>query len=112
MSWTCPGLVHRPGERARDERLELGRQRLRNVLLEAAQHEQLQQLVRVLQRGALELGLADVEGLIEGLGRREDLAVEQVEQRPQLGQVVLQRRAGEQQSLVVEPWNLAILRAR
>ena len=67
------------------------------MLLEAAQHEDVQEAVSFLEADAGELVLGDIERLVKHPRRREDPGVEQIEERPQLGEVVLERRAGEQE---------------
>ena len=87
-------------QRAADRRLELGRHALLDLLLGAAQHERPEQLRRVRELLVVHLralGRVELEGRVEGGGGGEEVRVEEVEQRPQLVQVVLQRRAREQQ---------------
>jgi hypothetical protein len=81
-----------------NDRLLLATDVLVDVVLHAAQHQRAQHFV---QRGDL-VRVAQVAERRQKLAlAREALAVEQTEQRPELGGVVLQRRAGEQQQVVV-----------
>jgi len=90
---------------ALDDALDLVGQVLLDVLLEAAQEERAQNLVQAPDDEerlllveldlvlAARVGKGRVEPLVERLDRAEDLGQDKVEERPQLGEVVL--RAGE-----------------
>lgn len=54
-------------------------------------------MVRRVHRLRVGDAVGDVEARVEDVRRREDVGVEEVEQRPQLGEVVLERRAREQE---------------
>ena len=58
---------------------------------------------QVLHRAARRARTGERRGepLLEGVARREDLGQQEVEQRPQLGKRVLQRRAREQHAVLV-----------
>ena len=82
-------------ERAGELRLELGRQRLLDAVLHAAQHERAQQRVRARERVGVDVAARpEVERGGERLGRREDVGEQEVEQAPELGQIVLHSAAG------------------
>ena len=62
-----------------------------------------------------DLGQGETEPLLEVIAAGEDLGQQEVEQTPQLGEVVLQRRAGQQQALlalVLHPQSPRELRIR
>lgn len=81
------------GELDLDDGLLLGREILLDVLLETTQHHRFEQR---LQLAHLRVGLEIAELLQELAARVELLRLEEVEQREQLLDVVLQRRAREQ----------------
>lgn len=96
-----------PAHAAADDGLGLLGQLRLDILLHPAQEEGPQHSVQLLQdlltdREVLLQRLleGDVEPLVEVVEGVEDLGHEKVKQRPQLGQVVLQGCAGEQQPAV------------
>ncbi|GIX63107.1 NADH-quinone oxidoreductase subunit L [Babesia caballi] len=101
-------LLH-GAQRNHQEQLVLGGHVGEHVLLRPPQHEGAQDLVEArnyaqVARLALLLrqllGADEVELDLKLLRGGEDLGEEEVEQRPQLLQVVLQRRAGDQQAVL------------
>jgi hypothetical protein len=97
--------AHKP-EAARDRVLHLRRQLLGDLALQSAQQKRPQHTVQPVNQllvGAL-LALnhtADrIEPLFELALRRKDVRHQKVHQRPELHQVVLQRRAGQQQAVL------------
>ena len=76
-----------------DGGLGLARQRGEHVALEAAHHEGGEQHAALGDGRLVHLAAAEVEGAVERGGVCEEVGVEEVQQRPQLVQVVLQRRA-------------------
>ena len=101
-------------ERQVDRRLRLGRQPLFDVRLQPAEQAALQQPVQLADERLVDVARLRVEGGVEKVGGREDIGEEEVEQRPQLMQVVLDRRARQQQParrpyLAEEPRELRVL---
>ena len=76
----------------------LGQQTLLNVTLDPSQQKGSQDLVQLLHHRLLIRSLP-LEPFVKGLGAAEDVWQEKVEQRPQLVQVVLKRRAGDQEPI-------------
>jgi len=87
-------------ERAEDSELRLGGDVEAHLRLAAAQPERAQRGAAALEeRGVDAVRLAgEAEACVEGGRGREHVAVLQVQQAPQLVQVVLQQRAREQQA--------------
>lgn len=83
-------------------RTGLGRQARLDIRLEATEHERAKDLVQLGDHALLRLHIVnvEVEPLVELLGGREHLGQQEVEQRPELVQVVLQRRACQQQAVL------------
>ena len=86
-----------------DGGLGLARQRGEHVALEAAHHEGGEQHAALGDGRLVHLAAAEVEGAVEGGGVGEEVGVEEVQQRPQLVQVVLQRRAWGRARVRVRP---------
>ena len=94
----------RGGHGQRELLLELGLQLLEHVRLDPAEHEGREQLARALRLRVrdVDVGLAaGARALAHRLGQqgREDLRQHEGEQREELGQVVLHRRARQEQPL-------------
>eukprot|EP00968_Pinguiococcus_pyrenoidosus_P005742 scaffold374_cov271-Pinguiococcus_pyrenoidosus.AAC.6 len=70
-------------------RLGLGRQLLLDVLLHPPQHEGLQDGVQLADHVLLPALVGKVEPFVEDVGRVEDLRQEEVQQRPELVEIVL-----------------------
>ena len=92
-----PVDLHRR-ERQEDGRLRLGRQPLFDVRLETTEQAALQQPVQLAHQTWVDCSQLRIDGGVEELGRREDIGEQKVEQRPQLMQVVLDRRTGQEQT--------------
>ncbi len=88
--------LHRRELRVDDE-LGLGRDGALDVDLDAPEQEGLEDAVQLRDDLLLDLLVLEVEPAVEVLRVGEDVGQQEVEQRPQLVQVVLQRRAREQQ---------------
>ena len=74
-----------------DEGFGLGGQALRNVDFHPAQHERTEDAVQLSDHGFLRIGVVhlEIKPLVELFRRREDVGKEEVEQRPELVQIVL-----------------------
>jgi hypothetical protein len=86
-------------ERHVELHLALRRQLLRHVALEAAQQKRPQHFVQLANHLLLLVLVGQIEPLVKVVRRGEHVGQQEVEQRPQLVQIVLQRRAGEQQAI-------------
>uniref|UniRef100_A0AAG5DLD8 Uncharacterized protein n=1 Tax=Anopheles atroparvus TaxID=41427 RepID=A0AAG5DLD8_ANOAO len=80
-----------------DLHLLLRQQPLLDLGLEPPQQERLQHGVQPLDQRVVVHALVRVEPAVEVIGAVEDVRQQEVEQRPELVQVVLQRRTGQQQ---------------
>mmetsp|Transcript_24499 Transcript_24499/g.75672 ORF Transcript_24499/g.75672 Transcript_24499/m.75672 type:complete len:292 (-) Transcript_24499:33-908(-) len=80
----------------------LGGQGLFDVVLQSPEDEGSQEFVELFYDGGLGVGVDDlqVEELVEFLRRRKDVREEEIQQRPELVQVVLQRRSGNQEAVL------------
>lgn len=78
--------------------LLLGKQALFDIAFDSAQQEGAQDLVKLLDDGVLVTVLAR-EPLVESLGITKNVGKEEVEKRPQLVEVVLQRCTGDEESV-------------
>mmetsp|Transcript_13968 Transcript_13968/g.34953 ORF Transcript_13968/g.34953 Transcript_13968/m.34953 type:complete len:377 (+) Transcript_13968:1858-2988(+) len=104
---SVPLLLHLRHTDAQDG-LRLRWKSLLHLRLDASQQERAEHLVKLRHNLQLRLirGLSillhpvHVEPLVEGVRVGEHLGEKEVEQRPQLVQVVLQRRSGEKQAII------------
>ena len=92
-------LLHAREPRIHDELL-LGRDGALDVGLDAAEQKGLEHLVQLRDHLLFDLLVADVEPLVELLVGREDIGQQEVEQCPQLMQVVLHGRASDEEARV------------
>ena len=85
------------GQPDKDGDFLLGLERLLDIDLEASKQERLEHSVQALHQGVVAQARVCAEPLVEVFGAGEDLWQKEVEQRPELVEVILQRRAGQQE---------------
>jgi len=79
--------------------LLLGQERVLDVELETAQEEGLEYLVELLHHVLLVVLLGKREPRVKVLGRAKDIGQQKVEQGPEFVQVVLERRASDEETV-------------
>mmetsp|Transcript_44997 Transcript_44997/g.74558 ORF Transcript_44997/g.74558 Transcript_44997/m.74558 type:complete len:441 (-) Transcript_44997:289-1611(-) len=97
-------LVHillQRGHADKQDELSLGRQVLRHIHLQTTKQEWFQQRAQLLKDfRLLILAVPEIKHRLKIIGRRKQVGQQEIEQTPQLTQIVLQRRASDQQTMI------------